>query len=224
MSEIVFWSLPPSCNSGVVRSFLLASGISFKEENAWGKTRTPEYIAKFPNNQAPAIENGDVYVTETATILRYLCRTFPTQAGKFYSDDVNEQAKLDMVCDMINTGICGLMCKAMYTTLGFPSAPGDVAAMDETKEFTAKAQKEAIDAMEKILNDKYVGIFLADTKYLLSDKPTIADFRFAPMLSQVKVVMKLPPKIEEYLTRMEELEGFVEGMKPAVEFCSPHWK
>jgi glutathione S-transferase len=225
MSEdIVFWGLPPSSNSAVVRSFLLASGISFKESNAWGQTRTPEYIAKFPNNAAPSLENGDVYVTESVTVMRYLCRAFPEKAGKFYSDDAKQAAKIDMVCDMINTGICGLIPKAIYPTLGFPAYPGDVAAMDDTKEFTAKSQKEAADAIETALNDKYVGIFLANTKYLLSDTPTMADFRFAPMLSQIKVAVKLPAKIEEYLEAMNAIDGFAEGMKPSDEFCAPHWK
>jgi glutathione S-transferase len=222
--DIVFWGLPPSSNSGVIRSFLLHSGISFKEENAWGKTRTPEYIAKFPNNCAPAIEHGDVYVTETVNILRYLCRAFPEQAAKFYADGAQEASKIDMVCDMINTGICGLIPKAVYPTVGFPAGAGDVSAMDETKEFTAKSQKEAGDAIEAMLNDKYVGIFLANTKYLLSDTPTIADFRLAPMLSQIKIAIKLPSKIEEYLSAMDALEGYTEGMKPVDEFNSPHWK
>ena len=50
----------------MVRSFLEVTGIPFKEENAWGKTRTAEYIAKFPTNLAPAIEHGSVCLAENA--------------------------------------------------------------------------------------------------------------------------------------------------------------
>ena len=223
--KITLHVLPPSSNSGVIRTFLLAADIPFDETNAWGQTRTPEYIAKFPNNCCPAIEHGDFTLAENGAILRYLCKAFPDKAGKFYSDDIQTAAKIDMVLDMINTGLCVLIPKACYPTLGFPTYAGDVASMDETKEHTAKAQKEAGDALLQYINDKIVGIFLAKTKFLLTDDtPTIADFRLAPMLSQAKVAFELPERVVEYLSAMDEVPGFKDGMKPVDEFNSQHWK
>ena len=81
--KIIFWALPPSSNSAVTRCFMDVNNIEYEEKNAWGVTRTPEFIAKFPNNTAPSIEHGEVYVTETLTILRYLSRVYP-QAKKYY--------------------------------------------------------------------------------------------------------------------------------------------
>jgi glutathione S-transferase len=225
--KIKFWSLPPSSNSAVVRSFMAVTGIDFEEENAWGQTRTPEYIAKFPNNCAPAIEHGDVNLTESATILRYLARSFPDQAGKYYPfDDVVKAAKVDMVCDMINTGVCTMLPKAIYPTLSFPVYPGDVGSIDDIKEkYTEIAAKAAQDALLEYLESKVVGIFLKDTKFLLSDEPTIADFRFAPMLSQIKCShFALPERLVEYETAMKEIPGYADAIKPAEDFCSPHWK
>ncbi|KAG7337492.1 glutathione S-transferase, N-terminal domain containing protein [Nitzschia inconspicua] len=224
---IKLWSLPPSSNSGVIRSFLAVTGIPFEEDNAWGKTRTPEYIAKFPNHCAPAIEHGDVSVTETATILRYLARAFPDKAGKYYPyDDVVQAAKVDMICDMINTGMCTYLPKAIYPTLSFPVYPGDVGAIDELKEkYTDVAAKAAQEALFEYLNNKVVGIFLKDTKFLLSDEPTIADFRFAPMLSQIKCSsLDLPERLVEYEAAMKELPGYADAVKPAEDYCSPFWK
>ena len=36
--------LPPSVNNLAVRVFLRAAGLPHSEENAWGKTRTPEFL------------------------------------------------------------------------------------------------------------------------------------------------------------------------------------
>jgi glutathione S-transferase len=222
--KVILWAMPPSSNSGVLRAFLLASEIPFEETNAWGQTRTPEYIAKFPNNCAPAIEHGEFTVAESVTCMRYLAKAFPDKAGKFYpADDIKKAATIDMVCDMINTGLCIMIPKAVYPTLGFPSYAGDVASMECTKEHTALCQKEAAAALLDYINSKVVGIMLAKTKYLLSDTPTIADFRLAPMLSQIKCAFSMPPKMEEYLAAMAEVPGYTEGMKPADEYNSQFW-
>lgn len=222
--KVILNVLPPSSNSGVLRCFLLASEIPFEEKNVWGATRTPEYIAKFPNNCAPSIEHGDFTLSETTACMRYLCKAMPEKAGQFYSDDIQKAAKIDMVCDMINTGLCPFISKAVYPTLGFPSYPGDVANMDETKEHTEKSQKAAAEFILQYLNDKVVGIFLAKHKFLLTDeKPTIADFRLAPMLSQIKCGVVMPERLNEYLKAMAEVPGYAEGAKPFDEFNSQKW-
>jgi glutathione S-transferase len=224
--KIKFWSLPISSNSATIRSFMSVTGIEFEEENAWGHTRTPEYIAKFPNNCAPAIEHGDVMLTESASILRYLTKAFPDKAGKYYSSDNNgKAAKIDMLMDMVNTGVCTMIPKAIYPTLSFPLFPGDVGAIDELKEkYTEVAAKAAQDALLEYLNSKVVHIFLKDTKFLLSDEPSIADFRFAPMLSQIKCsYFDLPERLVEYEAAMKELPGYADAVKPSDDYCAPHW-
>jgi glutathione S-transferase len=225
MSEaIVFWALPPSANSGVIRTFFNAAGIAYKEENGWGKTRTPEFIAKFPNNCCPAIEHGDVNVCESVTILRYVCKVMPDKAGKFFPEDPAVAAKIDMVCDFTNSSFAKMMPVAVYSKLGFPASAGDVASMESTKEHTEEASKAACDALLEMLEAKYAGIFLKDTKFLMSDTPTIADFRFAPLLSMAKVGTKLPERIETYLSDMMALEGYEEGIKAVDDFNKPHWQ
>jgi glutathione S-transferase len=222
-ADIVFWALPPSSNSGVIRCFLNGAGIPFKEENGWGKTRTTEFIAKFPNNCCPAVSHGEVNICESVAILRYFCKVFPDKAGKFYSEDPVVAAKIDMLCDFTNTSFAKMMAVAVYTKIGFGTGAGDVASMESTKEHTEEASKAACDAMVELLEAKYAGIFLKDTKFLMSDTPTIADFRFAPMLSQAKVGMKLPERIETYLSDMMALEGYEEGIKGVDDYNRTFW-
>jgi len=209
-------------NSAVIRSFLKVTQIPFKEENAWGKTRTPQYIAKFPTNLAPAIEHGSVCVAENNAILRYLCRAMPDKAGKYYPED--NRHNIDMLCEYSSTGILELIPKACYPTLGFPGYPGDCSTMECTKAHTEEAAKAASDAILTQLDEKYAGIFLKDTKFLMSDEPTIADFRFAPLLVFIKVACVLPERIQKYYDDMCKLEGFKEGCQGAIDFASKHWK
>ena len=59
---------PPSANSACTRCVLKCAGIEHEEVNAYGQTRTPEYIAKFITNLAPAIEHDGACVSETNAI------------------------------------------------------------------------------------------------------------------------------------------------------------
>jgi len=124
----------------------------------------------------------------------------------------------------MSTGILDLLPKATYPRLGFPAFPGDVAAMESTKEHTEEAASAAGQAILTLLENKYAGIFLAKTKFLLSDEPTIADFRFAPMINFIKVSCKIPRRIQTYYDEMAKLPGFKEACAPVVEFAMKSWR
>ena len=64
--SVTFHALPPSANSSCVRCVLECGGIAHDEVNAYGQTRTPEYLAKFPTNLAPAIEHDGACVSAAA--------------------------------------------------------------------------------------------------------------------------------------------------------------
>lgn len=223
--EVLLWGMQPSANSSVIRAFLALSGITFKEEEAWGRTRTPEYIEKFPSNLSPAIECKGKCIFECVAIMKFLCRTYPKKCGRFYPEsDIKKLTTVDWLCDYITMGILLQLPKAIYPTLGFAPNPGDVASLESTKPFTKKSQEEACAYILDTLNSKYVGVFLENNKYLLSDYPTIADFRFAPMINFIKVGCVIPPRLQTYYDDMTRLPGFVEACQPVVDFASPHWR
>ena len=161
---------------------------------------------------------------ENGAILRYLARAFPEKAGCTYPNDIKTQAKIDMLVDFAITGVLSQLPKAAYPRLGFPGGAGDVSSMDETKEYTDKACEAAGADILSTLENKYVGIFLKDTKFLLSDTPTIADFRFAPMLNFLKIACKLPARLEEYSDAMHALPGYTEANAGVADYASPKWK
>lgn len=76
-----------------------------------------------------------------------------------------------------------------------------------------KNKLSKIPKSKVFFGDKYCDLFLKDTKFLF--------FCFAPMLSQIKLSMKLPARIEQYLQDCYSImSGFEDGMKPSEEFCS----
>lgn len=221
MTVVTLWAIPISANSSSCRSFLKACGIDYDEEMAFGRTRTVQYVSKFPTNLTPAIEHGDVCLSETGAILRYVARNFEL-ARKYYLP--HQQAKIDMMMDFTSTSLCVLIPKACYPSLGFPTEFGDVASMEATKAHTDEASAAACHALLKILDDTYVGHFLSETKFLMSDEPTIADFRFAPMLNIIKVGCVLPARLKLYLKDMNAIRGISDGCKDVVRFMSKYYK
>ena len=83
--------LKPSVNNLTVRIFVRAAGLDFEEEDVWGKTTTPEYLAKYPAHLTPMLEEEGLprgALGESCAIMAYLCnkhgleRFYPTEPGK----------------------------------------------------------------------------------------------------------------------------------------------
>merc|ERR1719218_508607 len=98
-----------------------------------------------------------------------------------------------MIAEYSGIYVYNLIAKATYPTIGFPLYPGDLAAT---------------------LQAKYVDNWLKDSTFLCGEEPTIADFRFAPIMYFARVAVKLPDRIVKYL---DDLETKVPGFKEATE-------
>ena len=48
--------LKPSVNNLTARIFVRAAGLDFEEHDVWGKTTTPEFLAKDPAHLTPMLE------------------------------------------------------------------------------------------------------------------------------------------------------------------------
>merc|ERR1719231_36981 len=113
----------------------------------------------------------------------------------------------------------------MYPTVGFPLYAGDVSSMESTKDKTEESQKAAASALETMIKDKFVGIYLKDKKFLGSDTVTLADFRMAPLFYFAKVAVKMPEEIETYLKNLDEATGgaLTKSNEAVIGFTSPKW-
>ena len=100
MAETTLSILKPSVNNLTVRIFVRAAGLDFEEVDVWGKTATPEFLAKDPAHLTPMIEEEGLprgSLWESCAIMQYLCNkhgldqfypTDPARAGDGRQRDV----------------------------------------------------------------------------------------------------------------------------------------
>jgi glutathione S-transferase len=165
--------------------------------NAYGKTRSPEFLAINPCHCCPTLEfdGSDGAMWESNAIMRYLCVN--NEGGEeLYPTDPILRGKIDMVMDWRQT--------AMYKPI--PSIAYIVFGMKMEDE---AAKKDFADLMTEhfpVLMD----VFLKDTPFCYSDKPTIADLSIAPVFTYLKCRKNfwaaVPEKVKEYHARV--LEAF----------------
>lgn len=193
------WMLPPSANShgciAVIRHLKLEESIEM--ENAWGKTRTPEYLAMNPCHTAPCLEldDGKGAIWESNAILRYLAVN--SEGGeKLYPKDPAMRGKIDMVMDWRQTSLYTLLPDIGYMIFG----------MEKDGEQAKKDFAKLLEEVFPVLTD----VYLKDTKFIYGDEPTIADLSVAPCLTFIKVRSKfwekVPEAVKEYQARV--LEAF----------------
>lgn len=191
--------LPPSANShgciAVIKQLKLEDKIEIV--NAYGKTRTPEFLEINPCHTCPTLEldGDDGAIWESCAILRFLCVN--NDGGEeLYPNDPVKRAKIDMVMDWRQTCFYPCIPDIAYLVFG----------MEKEDEDAKKCFKSLLDDHFKVLVD----IYLKDTKFCYSDTPTIADLSLAPVLTFLKVRAKfwekVPEAVKEYHARV--LEAF----------------
>jgi glutathione S-transferase len=168
--------------------------------NAYGKTRTEEFIAMNPCHCCPTLEfGGDKGVMwESCACMRTMCQLF--EGGeKYYPKDPILRGKIDLVCDWKNTVFYPCFPSLGYVIFGYPND-------------TAKAKED----FKKLCDEHFVTLtdtFLKGKKFCYSDTPTIADLGVAPLLTLIKgrpkFWAKVPDAVKDYHTRV--LEAFPEA-------------
>jgi len=192
-------TLPPSANShgciAIVKHLKLDDKIEII--NAFGKTRTPEFLAINPCHTCPCLElDGiDGAIWESCAIMRYLCVN--NEGGEeLYPNDAALRGKIDMVMDWRQTMFYPNIPDIGYIVFGME--------MDDEK-----AKKGFATLLEEVF-PVLLDVYLKDTAFCFSDKPTIADLAIAPSLTFIKARSqfweKVPEKVKEYVTRV--LEAF----------------
>jgi glutathione S-transferase len=200
--------LKPSVNNLTVRMFVRAAGLEFEEQDVWGKTTTPEYLAKYPAHLTPMLEEEGLprgALGESCAIMAYLCNKHGLT--QFYPTDPGERAMVDNAMFYLIGTLYPLVTRATYPALGFAQYPGEVGTSEADDAMKEKAQQDAESALAEPL-DVYNTFFLDGKQFIGGDSPSIADFRLAATLEFLRVIdYDLPAWAEEYMSRMEETLG-----------------
>ena len=200
--------LKPSVNNLAVRIFVRAAGLDFEEQDVWGQTTTPEYLAKYPAHLTPMLEEEGLprgALGESCAIMAYLCNKHGLE--RFYPADPGERAMVDNAMFYVIGTFYPLLTRATYPALGFPQYPGEVATSAADDAMKAKAQQDAEAALAEPL-DVFRSFFLVDRPFVGGDSPSIADIRLAASLEFLRAIdYPFPDWAEEYMGRMEETLG-----------------
>lgn len=201
--------LPPSVNNLTVRVFLRAAGLPYTEENAWGKTRTPEFMKKVPSHLTPAIEVADHprgAMWESCAIMMYLANKHRLEV--LYPSDPARRALVDSANFYLTSTFYPLVARATYPRLGFPCYPGEVAAADgatdDMKTVARKASEEALAEPLEVFRTYFVRDgFIGD-----GEGPSIADIRLVSSLEFLAMNdTPLPRWAQDYMARVEKALG-----------------
>jgi glutathione S-transferase len=200
--------LKPSVNNMTVRVFLRAAGLEFTEEDVYGKTRDPEFLAKCPAHMPPLLEAEGLpkgALWESCAIMQYLCnRDGLTQ---IYPGEPAARAMADSAMFYIVGTLYPLVARATYPKLGFPPYPGEVAASEAGDADKEAARKAAEDAIAEPL-EALRAFFIGDQPFIGGAVPSIANMRLAATLAFLGAIdYALPAWATSYIAAMEAKLG-----------------
>jgi len=200
--------LKPSVNNLTVRIFARATGLDFEEIDVWGKTTSPEFLAKDPAHLTPMLEEDGLprgALWESCAIMQYLCNKHGFD--HLYPADPGERAMVDSAMYYLLATVYPLLARATYPTLRFPQYAGEVGTSAADDAMKAQAAKDAEAALAEPL-DVYRTFFLAGRPFIGGDSPSIADIRFCASLEFLRAIdYDFPAWTTEYMERMESTLG-----------------
>src|SRR4051794_26226653 len=200
--------LRPSVNNLTVRIFVRAAGLEFEELDVWGKTTTPEFLAKDPAHLTPLLEEDGLprgSLWESCAIMQYLCNKHGLD--HLYPTDPGERAMNDRAMFYLIGTFYPLAARATYPTLGFPQYAGEVATSEASDALKAQAQRDATAALAEPL-EAFHAHFMDGRRFIGGDSPTIADIRLAATLEFLRGIdYDFPVWAEEYMSAVEAALG-----------------
>jgi len=200
--------LKPSVNNLTARVFVRAAGLEFDELDVWGKTRTPEFLAKDPAHLTPMLEDEGLprgSLRESCAIMAYLCNKHGLDG--FYPPGAGERAMVDSAMFYLIGTLYPLVARATYPVLGFPQYAGEVATSEADDDMKARAQQDAIDALAEPI-DVYRAFFLDGREFIGGDGPSIADIRLSATLEFLAAIdYELPGWARRFMAAVESALG-----------------
>jgi len=159
------------------------------------------FVALNPSKQVPVLEDGDLVLTESSAILKYLAEKANSPA---YPKDLKARARINERMDWFNT--------QHYREWGYhliypQTFPHHVRPTEEAQRATVEWGREKSEAWLKILNDNIIG----SHKYLCGDSITIADYFGAEILAAgdlIGVTYKRFPNVDRWMSTMRALPGW----------------
>jgi 2-polyprenyl-6-methoxyphenol hydroxylase-like FAD-dependent oxidoreductase/glutathione S-transferase len=195
---------PVSMTSRPVRLFIAENGINVDEQVvdlAKGEHVQPAYTAINPSQLVPVLEDGDLRLTESSAILKYLAEKYGSPA---YPADLKKRAKVDEMMDWLNTQFY----RDWAYNLCYPQVfPNHKRRSDEAHAGAIHWGKEKSQKWMSILNDHWIG----KNQYLVGNEITIADYFGAGLVTLGEVIQtdfRKYPNVARWLDNMKRLKSW----------------
>lgn len=200
--------LRPSVNNMTVRVFARAAGLDPAETDAWGLTRTPQFLARNPAHLTPMIEDKGLprgVLWESCAIMQYLSNKHGLD--KFYPKAPAKRAMVDSAMFYLIGTLYPYVARATYPALGFPQYAGEVGHSDAHPDRKSEAQKAAAAAIAEPL-EVFHSFFRDGKPFIGGNNPSIADIRLAATLEFLAVIdYALPEWAKDYMAAIEKKLG-----------------
>lgn len=200
--------LKPSVNNMSVRVFVRAAGLDFAETDAWGSTRSPEYLAKNPAHLTPMLEDKALprgALWESCAIMQYLSNKHGLE--NFYPKAPAKRAMIDSAMFYLVGTLYPLLARATYPTLSFPQYAGEVGTSGASPAKKLEAAKAAEAALAEPLA-VFHSFYMNGKSFIGGTKPSIADIRLAATLEFLASIdYALPDWAKTYMAAIEKKLG-----------------
>ena len=210
---------PASTASRPVVLFCAEENISYEPvvvDIMTGAHMKEPFTALNPSKMVPVLEDGDLVLTESSAILKYLADKTNSAA---YPKDLKQRARVNERMDWFNT--------QQYREWGYhliyPQVfPHHKRPTEDSQRETLERGKAQSEAWLQVMNDHVIG----KHKYLCGDQITIADYFGAEILSAgdlIGVSFKRFPNVDRWMSTMralpswrkvhETIDGFAASLK-----------
>ena len=196
---------PASITSRPVRLFIAEKGLDVEEELVdlfSGAHHQEPFISINPNRLVPVLEDGDMRLTESSAILKYLADRFDLPE---YPKDLKKRAKVNEIMDWFNTNFY----RDWGYNLCYPQLfPHHVRPSEEGQRVAVEWGKEKSSFWLQVLNDHWLG---DGRKWLTGDEITIADYFAASLTAlgqMIQVDLSKYPNVDAWLKNVKSLRNW----------------
>jgi glutathione S-transferase len=196
---------PASTTSRPIMLFAAENGIALDMQVVdlfTGEHYKPAFEAINPNHLVPVLEDGDLRLTESSAILKYLA----DKAGSpLYPRDLKQRARVNERMDWVNTQLCRDLAYGFVYPQIFPLHKR---RSDEAQAATLQWGKERAQGWMKVLNDNILG---TGNAYLCGNAITIADYFASAFVALAELTgseLAAYPNVQKWLGRMKALKNW----------------
>ncbi|MBX6321605.1 MAG: glutathione S-transferase family protein [Rhodospirillaceae bacterium] len=196
---------PVSMTSRPVRLLIAESGMPVDEQVVdlfTGEHYKEPFTAINPNRMVPVLEDGDLRLTESSAILKYLADKFDSPA---YPKNLKQRAKVNEIMDWFNTNFYRDYAYGMIYPQVFPHHKRP---SEEVQKATIEWARDRVKTWLRILNDHWIG---PKKPYLCGDQVTIADYFGIGLITLGEVVrcdFSAYPNVQRWMNNMKQLKSW----------------